>query len=130
MKKRILVIDDEKEIAETFAMALEDAGYEVTTAGSGIEAMDLFEKKKADLVFADLKMAGVADGITVIKDINKKAPLVPIFVVTGYTMEFLGALTEEIRKGLPVKVLQKPIALARIVEIANEALGGPEKRDK
>jgi len=123
LAKRILVIDDEERIALSYATALEEAGFTVDVAQKGEEGIKKFKENKADLVFADLQMPGLADGVTVLEQIHDIDPKVPVYIVTGHAMEFLNALTGEIQKGLNVKVLNKPISLSELVSTAKTALG-------
>ena len=60
MKFSILVIDDEKNIREGLAMALEDEGYEVITADNGKTGLDIALKDEVDLVITDLKMPEIS----------------------------------------------------------------------
>ena len=53
---RVLVVDDEKNIRRTFSLALESMDHEVSTAGSGKEAIEELERANFDLVFLDLKL--------------------------------------------------------------------------
>ncbi|MHB1392394.1 MAG: response regulator [Clostridia bacterium] len=55
--KRILVIDDTKNIRLLLTKCLEHEGYQVETASDGQEALDMFKKSKYDLAFLDIKMS-------------------------------------------------------------------------
>ncbi len=122
MPKRILVIDDDVAISASYAAALKEAGFEVETAKRGEEGIAKFKEKKADLIFADLQMPGLADGVTVIRKIHALDPKVPIYLVTGHAMEFLNALTGEVREGSHFKVLHKPVSLSELVNVAQQTL--------
>lgn len=73
-KKRILLIEDSPEFAETMASALTEAGYEVSTAFDGETGVEMFKKSNADLVILDLILPK-GDGFQVLKEI-KQEPLV------------------------------------------------------
>ena len=79
---RILVIDDEKAIRDSFSAHLEDCGYEILTAENGSVGLSLFESEKPDLVIVDLRMPGI-DGLEVLEEINRMAPLTPLIVASG-----------------------------------------------
>jgi len=55
-KASILVIEDEEDVRELIRDILTDAGHDVETANDGSEGIEMFEKKKFDLVFTDLGM--------------------------------------------------------------------------
>ena len=54
--KRILVVDDERQITRMLRASLQSNGYEVTVAGNGVEAYALFEADRPDLIITDLAM--------------------------------------------------------------------------
>jgi len=74
---RILIIDDEKVIRDSFGAHLEDCGYEILTAENGRVGLSLFEQKQTDLVIVDLRMPEV-DGMQVLQQISRVSPLISI----------------------------------------------------
>lgn len=78
MKKKILVVDDEATICDLVRIRLEKKGYQVTTALSGEEALELAKKEKPDLVILDIMMPEM-DGYEVLKrlrgDLKVDAPV-------------------------------------------------------
>lgn len=58
-RPRILVVDDQAEILELTALVLSRAGYEVATAGTGIDALDHVATRRFDLVLLDINMPGM-----------------------------------------------------------------------
>ena len=83
MKSTILIIDDERPTLEMLEMLLEAYGYEVLTAESGEEGVEVFELKHPPLVMTDIKMPGM-DGMEVLKRIKKINPQTEVIVVTGH----------------------------------------------
>lgn len=81
MSQRILVIEDEKDIAELVSMGLRGAGYETVLCHDGIVALEAFRRTKPDLVLLDLMLPG-ADGITLCRMIRAESG-VPIVMVTA-----------------------------------------------
>ena len=79
---RILIIDDEKVIRDSFGAHLEDCGYEILTAENGRVGLSLFEQKQTDLVIVDLRMPEV-DGMQVLQQISRVSPLTPLIVASG-----------------------------------------------
>src|SRR5437016_716027 len=82
-RRRIMVIDDEQMIRETLSKFLAYQGHEVTTAASGLEALNLFESGKFDLVLTDYNMPGMS-GDKVAGEIKRRAPREPVIAITGF----------------------------------------------
>src|SRR5215204_6554778 len=80
---RLLVVDDEESLRITTAAIFENEGYIVDTASSGDEAIDLLQKLDYDLVLTDLHMEG-GDGLSVLNQIRRHAPLTISVVLTGF----------------------------------------------
>lgn len=65
MGKRVLLIDDEKDIVELLQMTLEEEGYIVCVAGNGPEAVAMMKKAPFDFIVCDVNMPGGMSGIHV-----------------------------------------------------------------
>ena len=83
--KNILVVDDEKEIADLIEIHLMSQDYNVTKANDGEKCLKLLEENKFDLVLLDLMMPKL-DGIETLKRIREKSN-VPVIIVTAKTTE-------------------------------------------
>ena len=84
-KKTILVVDDEKEIAELIEIHLLSQDYNVKKANNGKEALKLLENEHFDLVLLDVMMPKM-DGKETLKEIRAKYNL-PVIMVTAKTTE-------------------------------------------
>lgn len=80
---KILIVDDDTHILKLYKLELEEEGYDVTTAGSGKEAMEKFEQGEFDLVTLDILMPDV-DGITLLRKMKEMKPRMPIIMSTAY----------------------------------------------
>jgi two-component system OmpR family response regulator len=78
----VLVVDDDAVIAELVATAFRELGYDVTTVGSGAEALRQLARTEPDLVVTDWQMAGL-NGDHVVSAARELQPGVPIVVITG-----------------------------------------------
>ena len=86
--KKILVLEDEAAIREFIVINLKRAGYDVTEAANGEQALELFAKEggQFDLAVLDIMMPGI-DGLTVCKEIRKKNSTLGIIMLTAKTQE-------------------------------------------
>jgi CheY-like chemotaxis protein len=119
--KRILVIDDDAFVRETFAMALSGLGYLVDTADGGLAGLDAADRHKPDLIFLDLKMPGL-DGVETLRRLGVRRPGVPVYIVTGFHTEYLEPLRQLKSSGLSFDVARKPLELSQIRAIADSVL--------
>jgi CheY-like chemotaxis protein len=96
----VLVVDDDAMAAAIVAMVLEDAGYEVTVAESGDEALPLFaEHPDFDLVISDQNMPGI-DGIELFQKLRMTGLTVPFILLSGDDPEKLRKKSPEISRFL------------------------------
>jgi CheY-like chemotaxis protein len=87
INRRILVVDDEALICEMMKWAFTNAGYEVQTAASAEEALELVKTQKYLVFFLDLNLPGM-NGIELCRNIRKNNPLTIAYAVTGYASTF------------------------------------------
>lgn len=83
MKKRMLIVDDQRMVSDALKMILTFDGYEVQTAESGREALVLFQAGTFDLVFTDFEMPEM-NGHELASIIKARNPRQPIIMVTAY----------------------------------------------
>jgi DNA-binding response OmpR family regulator len=79
---RVLLVEDDVEIAQLVAMAIEDDGHEVVIAGNGAAALERARRGDVDLVLLDLGLPDL-DGLEVCRRIRSAGSAVPILVLTG-----------------------------------------------
>ena len=87
MEKKILVIDDEEPIRETFERALKNKGYSVFSTKDAESAIELLKLKDIHVMFLDLKLPGMS-GVDLCRLIRKERPIDIINAITGYTSLF------------------------------------------
>src|SRR5919108_1575302 len=80
---RLLIVDDEASIRLTLSALLQRAGYDVTSAENGEEAVTLLERQGFDLLLVDLKMPGM-DGMQVVAAARPRQADIAIIVLTGH----------------------------------------------
>ncbi len=85
MEKKILVVDDEKPIADILQFNLRKEGYDVYCAYDGIEALKMVEEIQPDLILLDI-MLPLKDGMEVCREVRKKYEM-PIIMLTAKDSE-------------------------------------------
>ncbi|GEK31230.1 MAG: response regulator YycF [Kurthia sp.] len=85
MDKTVLVVDDEKPIADILQFNLTKEGYRVVTAYDGDEALEKVEEEKPDLILLDI-MLPKRDGMEVVREVRKKYDT-PIIMITAKDSE-------------------------------------------
>ena len=86
-KKKILVVDDEPLVCEAIGMMLSFDGHEVVTAGSGREALALFEQDTFDLVTTDYTMPEMK-GDELARALKVRLPGQPVIMITAHAEMF------------------------------------------
>jgi CheY-like chemotaxis protein len=117
-KARILAVDDEPIILDSFRKILVLEGFSVDTVESGPEALGLVQRQDYDFVFTDLKMPGM-DGVEVVKAVRHLRPDADIAVITGYAT--IESAVETMQHGA-VAYVQKPFTVDELTQFANNLL--------
>ena len=108
---RILLVEDDDEVAALVSEMLRQLGYEVTRAASAAAALGaLADGRAVDLVFSDVMMPGGMNGVELAREIQKRRSDVPILLTSGYSGAAVHAAKEA-----GVRILSKPY---RIDELA------------
>jgi DNA-binding response OmpR family regulator len=79
--KRILWVDDEIELLKPHILFLEQKGYDVYSANSGVEAIDILKDEDFDIIFLDEQMPGI-DGLETLSRIKNISPSTPVVMIT------------------------------------------------
>jgi CheY-like chemotaxis protein len=110
-----MVVDDEKQVRRFLRIVLEEKGYQVVEAASGLDAMDSVQRHKPDLILMDLNMP-MLNGLEAAKCIHKHSslPEIPIVLISGYdSIEFR---TDALRAGC-CGYLTKPIDIDQLGQL-------------
>lgn len=111
MSKKILFVEDEKDLTLIVADTLRGQGYDVTTAADGIEGLEKFKTEAADIVVADVMMPKM-DGFTMAKKIRKLSPTVPLLFLTAKST------IDDVEEGFEIGAndyLKKPFELRELI---------------
>ena len=127
MSDRILVVDDDRSIRETFEQHLGGSGYEVVTASDAEQALTLLELKQPDLIITDFQMPYMT-GLELCRALAADAPTahIPVLILTarGYALE-----DEDLKIGNIKGVLSKPFSPRAVLQLVKETLspGGQDE---
>ena len=116
----VLVIDDEKKLAQLFVDVLETEGHKVHVAHKGEEGIAKLEElgDEIGMVFTDMKLPDIT-GNDVLREVKKRRPNLPVVVVTGFATK--DGAVEAMRLGA-YDYLTKPFNIADITLVARRAL--------
>jgi CheY-like chemotaxis protein len=117
----VLVIDDDRAVRDAFELALLDEGYEVQLASGGQQGLDLAGARRPDLVFLDLKMAGM-DGVETLRRLQAMDASIPVYIVTAFAQEFMQGLRQARQENIRFQLAAKPLGPEQIRAIAKVAL--------
>ena len=124
-KGKILVIDDDPDFCLIMTTGLESGGFEVRTATSGSQGLNLMRQEKPDLVFLDVVMAHPTEGVDVTTAIKGDPELwdTPVIMMTSIVnTEYLGHFPTD--RPLAVdQFLTKPVPMSQVLRIADEIVG-------
>jgi CheY-like chemotaxis protein len=117
-KARILAVDDEPIILDSFRKILVVAGYSIDTVEKGKEALGLILKNDYDFIFTDLKMPEM-DGLEVTKAAKHLRPDIDVIVITGYAS--IETAVETMKFGA-MDYVQKPFTEDELIDFFNKCV--------
>ena len=80
---KILILDDEPDMAENVRRIVEAAGYDALVETDGLRALDAVEQERPALVLTDLRMPDI-DGLAFLERVKSRHPEIAVIVFTGY----------------------------------------------
>jgi two-component system, NtrC family, response regulator HydG len=120
MARKVLIVDDEVEIAEFLALGFEGFDFEAEVANSVPEAEKKIEGKVYDVILSDIRMPK-KDGIALLKWVRERDKAKPVmFMMTGFSMY----TEEEIISLGAAAVITKPLSLESLIEIIDRFVPG------
>lgn len=119
MPAKLLIVDDENGILDEVKEFFEEEGFQVFTADSGEEGIQLLKREKPDVMILDMKLPDMS-GLLVLKVSKESSPLTKVIVNTGYIDQNLIDQAEEMGRDV---FLQKPFDLECLRQEISRLLG-------
>jgi len=117
MKGQILLVDDNEEFLDSTRDVLDDEGYDIVTATSGEEGIELAGAQTFDVVLMDIKMPRM-NGVESFIEMKRRNPKVKVIMVTAYSVEDL--MRQALDEGV-FAILSKPIDMDRLFHTIENA---------
>jgi two-component system nitrogen regulation response regulator NtrX len=118
VSRRILIVDDEQGVRAALGQLLEYEGYEVKAVPSAAEGLATYEKWRPQLVFMDVKMAGM-DGLEALRRLKQSDPGATVVMISGHAT--IQTAVEATQLGA-YDILEKPLDTDRILVLLRNAL--------
>jgi CheY-like chemotaxis protein len=127
MKRKILIIDDDADFAESMTGILENEGYRVVYAHDGTAGLTSARSERPDCILLDVMMTYDSEGIDVAKKLNDDAAtkMIPVILTTGIrNAKNLPFSLQADESWLPVsRVLEKPVKPEVLLATVSNVLG-------
>ncbi len=116
--KRILIVDDDRDMCLLLERYLQRKGFETETANAGNRAITLFRERKFDLVLCDFRL-GDMEGREVLIEMKKTDHAVPVIIITGYSDIKIAI---DVIKAGAFDYITKPLVPDEVLTVINKAL--------
>jgi DNA-binding NtrC family response regulator len=123
---RILIVDDEERFRLTLAKLLKVRELDVTTLGSGPEALEALKQEQYDVIVLDVRMPGM-DGIETLAEIKKLNPNIEVIILTGHAS--VDAAVDIMKLG-GYDYLLKPCSVEELIDKIDAAFERKQAREQ
>ncbi len=128
MSQRVLIVDDEATVLRITRLSLEKAGYRVSTASDGAEALEMLRRDTYDVLVTDVNMPRMSGEELCLAMQTEELASRPItFVATGRTDRENRLWAEPLED---VELMEKPVSLRRLIARIRERLDAREVEEK
>ena len=118
MAGKILIVDDNPNMASLLSEMLEIFDYESTRAGDGIEAMEQVELNDFSLVITDMRMPRMS-GLDLLQKLKDTNPKLPVVLISGYALDEEGS---DVLTNLADGFLNKPFKMSDIEKLLKDVI--------
>lgn len=125
MKKKILIVEDDKDIVELLTLYLEGNGFEVESTDNGLDAYNMINEKEYDLVLADVMMP-VMNGYELIKKLRQEKNNIPIIILSAKSMDIDRILGLNIGADCYITKPFNPLEVIACINALLRRIGGNE----
>ena len=119
LAKKILIIDDEAELADTCARLLRGLGFTCVVAYDIAHAMTLFDSERPSLVLSDISLP-MSDGFEMARYVRQRSPETPVVLMTGYHTP---QTARDAQDAGAAGYLRKPFSNSELISSINSLLG-------
>jgi signal transduction histidine kinase/ActR/RegA family two-component response regulator len=123
LSARVLLVEDNDDVAEIALLMLEELGCRVQRAQTARQALDTFERDAIDLVMSDIVMPGGMNGLDLARNLRDHSPGLPILLTTGYSSAAQDAAKEQLA------ILAKPYRRDQLAAAILAALKIPSRHE-
>ncbi len=117
-KKRILFVDDDREMRQLIVDFFHSEGYKVTEAANGKDALEQLSDEEFDVVITDLRMQEM-DGLSLLRQIRIGSPNLPVILITAFGS--IETAVEAIKEGA-TNFIPKPLKMQTLKAIVDKAV--------
>lgn len=114
---RVLVVDDNAGLLQTFSLILKRRGYDVDMAEDGISAVEKFDKHGYDVILMDIVMPRM-NGVEAFRKIKEMDPAAKVILMTAYFDD--DGIKKALEEGV-YSAINKPVDIARLLDMIKEA---------
>lgn len=123
---RVLLVDDDEKVLETFRETLLSNGHEVLAVSRASEALAILDGERFDLVISDFTTKGM-DGLEFARRVRERDGGVPVLMLSGWAVQHR---EEEIRRAGVVQVVTKPCLIEDLVGAVRTHMRSPARRNE
>lgn len=120
MKKKVVIVDDDREIVELLSLALKPKGYKIITAFDGVEGVEQVQKQKPDLILLDVNLPRISGWqVQEILGSNPATASIPVILLT------VKGMVRDVEEGLSRGAkgyFTKPFDIERVIKKIDELL--------
>jgi CheY-like chemotaxis protein len=115
--KRVLVVDDDRLVADTLTLIFEKSGFTAKAAYSADQGLECSREFLPNLLLCDVTMPG-RDGLSLVSDVTRELPACRILVLTGFYSNLKSVRDQTRKLSRPVGILTKPCQPSEVLREA------------